>query len=111
MVLSQSHFIWMPLQSTTKTADGVKEHYGVSTCSGNIGDAVRHAKPFFFPAEIPLDHALEKCSLRYSTIHQMIGIIKDLDEERYYSMQRDAYHASLYYTKENIVKRNPELFS
>ncbi len=109
-VISESHFVWMPLQHETMISDGVTETYGRSTTSGNIADAIRHAKPFFSPDNLSLDNELEKACTRYTDIKVLAGTLKALTPERYQSLQQNAYQASLNYTKDNIILRNAELF-
>ena len=109
-VLTKSHFIWMPLQPTITISDGVKEQYGVSTCSGNIADAIRHASPFFIPSETHIDAMLEKSCTRYKTVNELAAILQHLTENKYSVLQKQAYEASLHYTKENIISRNTAIF-
>ncbi len=109
-VISESHFIWMPLQHETMISDGVTETYGRSTTSGNIADAIRHARPFFSSEHLSLDNGLEKACTRYTDIKELAGTLKALTPERYQALQQNAYQASLNYTKENIILRNPDLF-
>ena len=109
-VISESHFIWMPLQQNTMIADGVTETYGRSTTSGNIADAIRHARPFFSPAHLSLDNNLAKACTRYTDIKELAGALKAMTSEHYQALQQNAYQASLNYTKENIILRNAELF-
>lgn len=109
-VINESHFIWMPLQQNTMITDGVSETYGRSTTSGNIADAIRHARPFFVPAHLSLDNDLEKACTRYTDIKELAGALKAMTPERYQALQQNAYQASLRYTKENIILRNADLF-
>jgi hypothetical protein len=109
-VMRQSHFIWTPLQFASSISDGVKEQYGISTCSGNIADIIRYAKPFFAPGQLPLENYLEKCSSGYTTITDIIHVLEQLTPGKYNSMQELAYQASLHYTKDKIISRNAGLF-
>jgi len=109
-VLIKSHFIWMPLQPTPTISDGIKEQYGVSTCSGNIADAIRHASPFFIPSEVPIDAALEKSCTRYRSVNELVDLLQHLTGNKYSVLQKQAYEASLHYTKENIIRRNAAIF-
>ena len=109
-VLTKSHFIWMPLQPTVTISDEIKEQYGVSTCSGNIADAIRHAIPFFLPSATPIDTTLEKSCTRYKSVNELATLLQHLTENKYSVLQKQAYEASLYYTKENIISRNAAIF-
>jgi hypothetical protein len=110
-VMRDSHFIWTPLQPFTTISDGVKEQYGTSTCSGNIADIIRYAKPFFIPNDVPLDTPLEKSCIAYVQISDITDVLEQLTPDKYVFMQEHAYQASLHYTKENIISRNPDVFT
>ena len=109
-VIHKSHFIWMPLQSFSTINDGVDEQYGICTCSGNIADIIRHAKPFFAAEQLPLETCLEKSCSRYKTINDIVDHAEQLTAAKYDLMQESARQASLHYTKDNIISRNSSLF-
>ena len=109
-VMSDSHFVWMPLNQTSVLLDGIQEMYGVSTCSGNIGDVIRYAKPFFAPASLNIDKALGNGVVRYNSINEIIDFLHNLTTEAYNSLQEKSFTASQYYTIERIVERNKDLF-
>ncbi|MEO5561858.1 MAG: hypothetical protein ABIR18_00460 [Chitinophagaceae bacterium] len=108
-VIRKSHFIWMPLQSFTTLDDGIKEQYGVTISSGNIGDVIRHAKPFFASQNLALDPDLEKSCTRYYAIEDIITVLRSMTSENYAAMQQSAHQSSLNYTKEKIIARNSDL--
>lgn len=109
-VIRESHFIWIPLQSFSTISDGVEEQYGVTTCSGNIADIIRYARPFFAPAQLLLESPLEKSCSRYKTIDDIVNVLEQLTTDSYNNMQELAQQASLHYTKDNIINANAELF-
>ena len=109
-VIGKSHFVWIPLQPFNIINDGIKEQYGISTCSGNIADIIRHAIPFFAPEQLPIESQLEKSCNRYKTIHDIIDHIAQLTSAKYDLARESARQASLHYTKDNIINRNAALF-
>lgn len=109
-VIRESHFIWIPLQSFSIISDGVEEQYGVSTSSGNIADIIRHAKPFFAPAQLLLESRLEKSCIRYRTVDDIVNVLEQLTPASYAVMQEISQQSSLYYTKKNVINANAELF-
>ncbi|MGZ8553786.1 MAG: hypothetical protein ACXWV8_10295, partial [Chitinophagaceae bacterium] len=109
-VLRESHFIWIPLHSFSTISDGVEEQYGISTCSGNIADIIRHARPFFAPAQLLLESPLEKSCSRYRTVDDIVNVLEQLTPGSYNTMQELAQQASLHYTKDKIINANAELF-
>lgn len=110
-VIRQSHFIWTPLQPVSSISDGVEEQYGISTCSGNIADIIRHAKPFFAPAELPIESHLEKSCNRYKAISDIVHVLERLTPAQYAIIQELAQQASLHYSKDNIISRNAGLLT
>ncbi len=105
--IQQTHLLWLPLQQRTVINDGVEETYGETICSGNIGDAVRHAKPFLLPAGIEVDGALEQAAIRYNNIQQLPDQIAVIDLPAY---DAAALAGAQQYTIENIRARIPSLF-
>ncbi|MGK2860332.1 MAG: hypothetical protein ACSLE0_00230 [Chitinophagaceae bacterium] len=108
--MQDCHFIWMPAQPKISIADGIIEEYGKSICSGNIGDAIKYAKPFFVPAIIPLDKPLLNSAIRYESLTDILNLIRHLDSQRYSGLQQKALESSSHYTKEKIIGRNLSLF-
>ena len=108
--IQESHFIWMPVQYKLSVSDGIIEEYGKSICSGNIGDVIKHAKPFFVPRQMPLDAALLDSAIRYDTLADILSVIRKLSPSVYSGLQQKAWTASHHYTKENIIRRNASLF-
>lgn len=109
--IQDSHFVLMPIRTKVSIHDGIVEEYGKTICTGNIGDVIRHAKPFFVPAEIPLEADLLNIALAYKGITDILEILNHLSPIGYEKMQERSLKASLYYTRENIIRRSPELFN
>jgi len=109
-VMIDSHFIWTPLQPTAIVTDGTLEEYGTSICSGNMGDIIRYARPFFAPSSLPMDPALAESCLRYKTIDDIIVRLENLSSEIYDRLQDRTLKASLNYTREKIINNNSALF-
>ncbi|MEJ0106262.1 MAG: hypothetical protein WDO19_28555 [Bacteroidota bacterium] len=109
-VMSETHFIWMPLQSSAIVTDGTTEQYGISISSGNIGDVIRYVIPFFAPAHFKSDSALQKSRYQYNEITDIINTLKNLGSIEYERLQDEAFKASLNYTKDSIIARNQSLF-
>ena len=109
-VIKETHFIWMPLNRFAAVTDGVKEEYGKTISTGNTGDIIRHAKPFFAPSFFAIDTALQKSGYQYSGITEIISKLKTLTTAEYERLQKEALNASLNYTKDKIIKRNKSLF-
>ena len=109
--IQESHFIWMPVQPMISVSDGIIEEYGRSICSGNIGDVIRYARPFFVPRRMPLDEALAGSAIRYDSLTDILTAIQQLSPSVYAGLQQKAWTASLHYTKEEIISRNLSLFS
>jgi hypothetical protein len=109
-VMKETHFIWMPLNQFAVVTDGVKEEYGKTISTGNTGDIIRHVRPFFAPSFFAIDTALQKSGYPYSDISGIISKLKTLTTAEYERLQREAYTASIYYTKDKIIERNKSLF-
>ncbi|RZM07802.1 MAG: hypothetical protein EOO88_51175, partial [Pedobacter sp.] len=94
--IRNAHFIWMPLQNKTMISDGVTEMYGISICSGNVGDIIRHAKPFFAPSFLQMDKALERAALRYDSVIDILSFIQSLHPADYATLQEKSRSAAAY---------------
>lgn len=105
--IQQSHLLWLPLQQQTVINDGVKETYGETICSGNIGDVIRHAKPFLLPSGIRADHALEQAAVRYSSIQELLEKLSSINLT---TLNAAALSSAQHHTIEKIRTRTPSLF-
>lgn len=105
--IRQAHLLWLPLQHDTIINDGVRETYGETICSGNIGDVIRHAKPFLLPSGIQVDQALEPAATRYHSPQDLLEKLRTINLEE---SNAAALACAQYYTIENIRARVPSLF-
>jgi len=109
-IMKETHFIWIPVRQFAIVTDGAREEYGVTITSGNIGDVIRHCRPFFSPHYFKIDKTLESGCLRYANTKDILNALRELNSTSYSQLQDGAYYASMNYTKEKIVSRNNELF-
>lgn len=72
-VLNIAHLVFIPCVIQTVIFDGIRETYGVSKCSGNIFDVVKHAKPFVIPLSLRVDPYLENSCIRYSNVQDIVS--------------------------------------
>ncbi len=108
--LAACHFIWSPLQRYTMINDGVREEYGQTICSGNMADAIRHARPLIIPGFLAADRALEPAALRYASIKEMLRQLQALTPDSYRHLQKRMLEAARHYTIGRIRQRYPLLF-
>lgn len=109
-VIAKSHFIWMPFRQAMVIQDGVREYYGRSMNSGNLGDAIRYAKPFFIPDFIGMDASIREAALAYRTVHDIVGILEKLTPESYAALQQVSLRASDNFSIGKLTAQNELLF-
>lgn len=105
-VINDSHLIWSPLQPSISVHDGISEEYGRTISSGNIGDIIRHARPFFAPHFLNTDHALRSSGLFYNKIDDLLHFLRQITPDKYNQLLALALHASMSYTKEKVLEGN-----
>lgn len=110
--LNKAHMVFIPCVIDTVIFDGIPEVYGLSKCSGNLFDVVRHAKPFIIPSRLQIDPFLKDSCIRYNNVEDIIKQLCELyiSPVKYGQMQNEAFNASGHYTIEKIRARNPDLF-
>lgn len=110
--IANSHFIFSPLVATAITDDDVEEQYGVSIASGNISDAVKHARPLIVPAALLLDPPMQTAAIRYNTIHDIVQLLQSLYQQRllYNKLQQKSLTAAQQYTVATIRDLNKDFF-
>ncbi len=110
--IANSHFIFSPLVSGAVTDDGVHEQYGISIASGNISDAVRHARPLIVPDTLQLDTAMQAAAIRYHAVNDIVLLLQNLYNNPllYTDMQKKALTAAQHYTAEVIRALNKGVF-
>jgi hypothetical protein len=109
-VMSRAHFLFIPSVVST-IDDDTPEIYGKTKSSGNIFDAVRHAKPMITPLELNIPSNLETGCFRYVYIEDIIGLFQTILQQPaiYRRLQTEAYKNSEEYTIEKIRAINISL--
>ncbi len=112
-VMNATHFVFIPSVLTTIIEDGVMESYGATISSGNLFDAIKHAKPLIIPELLKTDPFLEKSCFRYKKIEEIAAFLLSLQGNplQYASWMQKAIAASQNYTIEKVRERNPDLFT
>ena len=108
-LLQEADLVFMPSVIHTMIDDGVEETYGLTVTSGNISDAVRHAKPFIIPELLIIDSWLEKSCLRYTSVKDIVDFILLTHEDTwiYQNLQKAAIEGAKEYSAGKIRLRNP----
>jgi hypothetical protein len=111
-VMNAAHFVFIPSVLTAILEDGVTELYGVTISSGNLFDAIKHAKPVIIPEPLKIDPFLEQSCLRYKTIEEVAAFLLTLrhDPLQYAGWTQKAMAASQNYTIDKVREKNPGLF-
>jgi len=111
-VMDEADLVLLPSTIHNTILDDVPEVYGVSMSSGNLFDIIKHAKPFIAPLALKVDPYLENSCLRYQSVDEVVDILQALNEspQAVNSLQAKAREASMYYTVEEVRKRNAALF-
>jgi hypothetical protein len=109
-VLQSADFLFSP--SGWSFMDGVNEFYGQTITSGNIADAIRHAKPLIIPNTYTVDAALEQSCIRYAEVEDIGKFIISLLQNpgKYPQLIYATVQASKEYIIEKVRERNKELF-
>lgn len=110
--LNKAHLMFIPCVINTVIFDGIPEVYGLSKCSGNLFDVVRHAKPFIIPSQLQVDPFLNNSCIRYKNAGDIIRQLCELynSSDKYKLLQNRALHASGNYTIEKVRARNTGIF-
>ena len=108
-----AHFIFIPSVVNTKICGNISETYGVSKSSGNIFDAIKHAKPFIVPTKLTIPSNLETSCFKYENISDLADFLKKIASSPvdYAKWQTLALDNSKNYTIEKIRERNGSLFN
>ncbi len=111
--LAAAHFIWMPVRIHSFSSAGTPEIYGTSKATGNLFDAIRHAKPFFHPAALIVDEELLSAAHAYENVFHLLELLQNISGNAalYEEMATGAQTAASRFTVEAIRVRFPELFS
>ena len=99
-IISASSLILSPLVSSTTIHDNVAEVYGESKGSGNIYDAIRHAKPLIIPFKVTVPKEIISSCIRYESKENLVQQLLEI-------LTRDAILCEY---RQN-AERNSEKFS
>lgn len=111
-VLNESHFVFSPSVIHTVIADDVEEVYGETIVSGNISDAIRHAKPLVIPEGLKTDPALRPACITYASADQLAGTLQQVQNEegKYEQILRTAEKTMRLYTAAYVKAQNKDVF-
>lgn len=111
-VMQEAHLVWMPSVIDTVLVDDIPETYGISICSGNVADVIKHAKPFLAPAGLTLPGNLAGSAVTYNNVTDIVRFLETLRQSpaRYEELLQQAVHNSGYYTIEKVRAQHPTLF-
>ncbi len=80
-IIAASSLILSPLVSSTTIHDNISEIYGESKGSGNVYDAIRHAKPLIVPSTITVPKEIVTSCIVYQSkdnlVEQLVKILTD----------------------------------
>jgi hypothetical protein len=106
-VIQSADFLFNPSIVNTFTDDNIKETYGITISSGNISDAIRHAKPVIIPQSLTIDPWFEYSCIRYATVDDIVKFIRSIIEkpELYKNLLQATCQSAKEYTVEKIKER------
>ncbi len=109
--LNNAHFVWIPSVINTVIEDNIPETYGLTKSSGNIFDAIKHAKPLLIPEGLAIPAQLLSSSFGYSTVEELVIFLKKISHSpnTYQALANEAINNSLGYTTEKMRVRIKEL--
>ena len=112
-LVSEADVILSPLKSQISIHDNIEETYGITQGSGNIYDAIRHAKPFILPFLVQKVEAIKSSCLTYQTKTELKEVLNMLflNKQKLSYYHQNAVENSLGFTKEKIKERLSNLFS
>lgn len=103
-IIAASSLILSPLVSSTTIHDNIQEVYGESKGSGNVYDAIRHAKPLIVPSTLSVsEEIVTSCILYHSKdnlVEQLLKILGDESIFLYYTQKAETNSKN--FTKERI---------
>lgn len=110
--LSQAHFLFIPSVVQTVICHNIPEVYGLTKSSGNVFDAIKHARPLIIPESLQVPASLASSCITYREVVDIIPFLQQLREmpQRYVALQQNALHNSNEFTLEKVRARNPTLF-
>jgi hypothetical protein len=111
--MDAAHFVFIPSVIDTKICGDIPETYGITKSSGNIFDAIKHAKPFIVPAGLTISHRLETSCYKYNSVSGIASFLETFiaSPDEYNHWQQQALENSRNYTIEKIREKNASLFT
>ena len=105
--MNKAHFIWIPSAIKTVIADGIEEEYGLTKSSGNIFDAIKHARPLLVPDALTMPFALRSSVFAYTSIENLADFLSTIAAApQLYSLSAaEALNNSKQYTAERMRER------
>lgn len=90
-IIAECSLIFSPLVSITIIHDNITEVYGESKGSGNVYDAIRHAKPFIIPSAVAVPGEIATSCIRYTSkdnlAEQLLKILTQESVFAHYSLK------------------------
>lgn len=99
-IIAVSSWILSPLVSSTTIHDNIVEVYGESKGSGNVYDAIRHAKPLIIPSAVTVPKEIVSSCIKYESkdnlVEQLLKILTDdaISLEYRQKAERNSQHFS-----------------
>jgi glycosyltransferase involved in cell wall biosynthesis len=109
-IIAASSLILSPLISTTTIHDGIVEVYGESKGSGNVYDAIRHAKPLIIPSTVTVPEEIISSCIKYNSKDNLVEQLLELlnNYSTFSSYTQNAARNSQKFRKEKIKNKFKE---
>jgi len=107
MELDSCHFTWIPSVVKTTIADDIEETYGLTKSSGNVYDAVKHARPVLAPAALEMPVQLQSSTFAYQSIDALFDFLQSIirSPNDYQRWAQQALSNAKTYTIENLREK------
>ncbi len=102
--LDSCHFIWVPSVIKAVMADGIEETYGLTKSSGNIYDAIRHARPLLVPEGLTMPERLRSSITFYQSTDDLLRFLNAVIDSppSYHHHAEEAFANATTYTIESM---------
>ncbi len=110
--MNKAHFVWIPSVIKTVIADGIEEEYGLTKSSGNLFDAIKHARPLLVPDALTMPTSLQSSVFAYSAVENLADFLAAIaaSPQIYSKFAAEALANSKKYTVEKMRERISALF-
>lgn len=110
--INKAHFVWIPSVIKTVIADGIEEEYGLTKSSGNIFDAIKHARPLLVPDALTMPISMQSSVFAYSAVENLADFLTAIAAAPtlYTKTAAEALSNSKKYTAEKMRERIKMLF-